>query len=133
MIEKTSYPRLPLPYNQMKHKLAKHGHLHGLTVGINGKSPKSEASIMMESLTNMDNNNDTRWYLNAKYQSNTERVYDTINLVDEKTNTIVIYEKLPDGSHVFLTTCELTKMEKKYLDNNNGQFIIANTLKKNQK
>ena len=46
-----------------------------------------------------------------------------LNLFDPDTNVIAVYEKQPDGSNLFLTTCKLVPVEVKHLQESNGNFL----------
>ena len=41
---------------------------------------------------------------------------------------IAVYEKQPDGSNLFLTTCTLTDRESDYLKSTNGNFVTEEIL-----
>ena len=119
------YPRLDLRFNQVKSKTPKHGKDHGLPVGSNGKTPKTEANALAlrDSLIDMANNQDIIWYTDGQYQGGTQRGYDSVNLFDPNTNIIAVYQKQRDGSYLFLTTCTLTDRESDHLKSTNGNFV----------
>lgn len=54
-IKVEGYPRLDLRFNQVEFKTPKHGPDHGLPVGSNGKTPKTEAITLRDSLIDMPN------------------------------------------------------------------------------
>jgi len=63
------------------------------------------------------------WYTDGQYQGGTARGCDSVNLFDPDTNVIAVYEKQPDGSNLFLTTCTLTDRERDHLQDSNGNFL----------
>ena len=119
------YPRLDLRFNQIKFKTPKHGKDHGLPVDKTGKTPKTEANAiaLRDSLIDMPNNQDILWYTDGQYQGGTQRGCDSVNLFDPNTNVIAVYQKQPDGSCLFLTTCKLVPAEVKHLQDSNGNFL----------
>ena len=106
-------PRLDLRFNQVEFKTPRHGKDHGLAVGINNKTPKTEANAiaLRDSLLDMPNRENIVWYTDGQYRGGTDRGCDSVNLFDPDTNVIAVYEKQPDGSNLFLTTCTLTDLE----------------------
>jgi hypothetical protein len=54
-IKVEGYPRLDLRFNQVEFKTPKHGAAHGLPINSNGKTPKSEAIALRDSLIDMAN------------------------------------------------------------------------------
>jgi hypothetical protein len=123
-------PRLDLRFNQVEFKTPKHGRDHGLPVGNNGKTPKTEANAiaLRDSLLGMPNRENIVWYTDAQYQGGTDRGCDCVNLFDPDTNVIAVYEKNPDGSNLFLTTCTLTDRERDHLKSTNGNFVTEKIL-----
>ena len=119
------YPRLDLRFNQVEFKTPKHGKDHGLPVDKTGKTPKTEANAiaLRDSLIDMPNNQDIIWYTDGQYQGGTQRGCDSVNLFDPDTNVIAVYQKQPDGSCLFLTTCKLVPAEVKHLQDSNGNFL----------
>lgn len=119
------YPPLDVRFNQVEYKTPKHGIDHDLPVGNNGKTPKTEANALAlrDSLVDMPNRENIVWYTDGQYQGGTDRGCDSVNLFDPATNLIAVYEKQPDGSNLFLTTCTLTPLEVKHLKSNNGNFL----------
>ena len=119
------YPELNLRFNQVEFKTPKHGKDHGLPVDTNGKTPKTEANViaLRDSLVDMANRENIIWYTDGQYQGGTDRGCDCVNLFDPDTNVIAVYEKQPDGSYLFLTTCKLVRSEVKHLRNSNGNFL----------
>lgn len=119
------YPRLDVRFNQVEYKTPKHGIDHDLPVSNNGKTPKTEANALAlrDSLVDMPNRENIVWYTDGQYQGGTDRGCDSVNLFDPATNLIAAYEKQPDGSNLFLTTCTLTPLEVKHLKSNNGNFL----------
>ena len=124
------YPRLDLRFNQVKFKTPKHGEDHGLPVGSNGKTPKTDANAIAlgDSLVDMPNRKNIVWYTDRQYQGGTDRDCDCVNLFDRDTNVIAVYEKQPDGSNLFLTTCRLTNREIDHLKYTNGNFVTKKIL-----
>ena len=119
------YPRLDLRFNQVEFKTPKHGKDHGLPVDKTGKTPKTEANAiaLRDSLIDMPNSQDIIWYTDGQYQGGTQRGCDSVNLFDPDTNVIAVYQKQPDGSCLFLTTCKLVPAEVKHLQDSNGNFL----------
>ena len=118
-------------FNQVDYKTPKHGIDHDLPVGKNGKTPKTEANALAlrDSLVDMPNRENIVWYTDGQYQGGTDRGCDSVNLFDPDTNLIAVYEKQPDGSNLFLTTCTLTPLEVKHLRSNNGNFLTEKMIK----
>ena len=127
------YSRLDLRFNQVEFKTPKHGKDHGLPVDSNGKTPKtqSNAIALRDSLIDMPNRENIVWYTDGQYQGGTARGCDCVNLFDPDTNVIAVYEKQPDGSNLFLTTCKLVPAEVKHLQDSNGNFLTEKMI--NQK
>jgi hypothetical protein len=123
-------PRLDLRFNQVEFKTPRHGKDHGLAVGINNKTPKTEANAiaLRDSLLDMPNRENIVWYTDGQYQGGTDRGCDSVNLFDPDTNVIAVYEKQPDGSNLFLTTCTLTDIERDHLKSTNGNFVTEKVL-----
>ena len=71
----------------------------------------------------MPNRENIVWYTDGQYQGGTARGCDCVNLFDPDTNVIAVYEKQPDGSYLFLTTCTLTERESGHLESTNGNFL----------
>ena len=124
-INVNGYQRLDLRFNQIEFKTPKHGKDHGLPVGSNGKTPKTEANAiaLRDSLIDMANNQDIIWYTDGQYQGGTQRGCGSVNLFDPNTNVIAVYQKQRDGSCLFLTTCKLVPAEVKHLQDSNGNFL----------
>nr|QUS63973.1 hypothetical protein [Haslea silbo] len=118
-------PRLDLRFNQVEFKTPKHGRDHGLPVGNNGKTAKTEANALAlrDSLVDMPNRENIVWYTDGQYQGGTGRGCDSVNLFDPATNLIAVYEKQPDGRNLFLTTCTLTPLEVNHLESTHGNFL----------
>ncbi len=55
-----------------------------------------------------------------------------MNLLDPETKVIVVYEKQPDGSNLFLTTCKLSDKERAHLESTNGNFVTQSILEKQE-
>jgi len=129
-INVNGYPRLDLRFNQVEFKAPKHGKDHGLPVGSNGKTPKTESNAiaLRNSLVEMPNRENIVWYIDGQYQGGTARGCDCVNLFDPDTNLIAVYEKQPDGSYLFLTTCTLTDRESDHLKSTNGNFVTEKIL-----
>ncbi len=130
-IQIEGYPRLELRFNQVKYKTPKHGPDHGLPKDSNGKTPKTDANTiaLRDSLLDMPNSQDIVWYTDGQYQGGTPRGCDCVNLFDPDTNLIAVYQKQPDGSNLFLTTCRLTPLEVKHLKDTNGNFLPERMIK----
>lgn len=128
-IEMDGYPRLDLRFNQVEFKTPKHGPDHGLPVDSKGKTPKNEAIALRDSLIDMPNRQNIIWYTDGQYQGGTPRGCDCVNLFDPDKNLIAVYQKQPDGSNLFLTTCKLTQMEGDNLKATNGNFVTEKILK----
>jgi len=122
------YPRLDLRFNQVEFKTPAHGGDHGLPVGNNGKTPKENAIALRDSLLDMPNRENIVWYTDGQYQGGTDRGCGSVNLFDPDTNVIAVYEKQPDGSNLFLTTCTLTDRERDHLESTNGNFVTDKIL-----
>jgi hypothetical protein len=124
------YPKLELRYNQIYYKTPKHGPDHGLPVGADDKSPKTEANALAlrDSLLEMPNKENIIWYTDGQYQGGTDRGCDSVNLYDPETGVIAVYPKQPDGSNLFLTTCKLTRKEIDHLESTNGNFVTQKIL-----
>ena len=69
------------------------------------------------------------WYTDGQYQGGTPSGCASVNLFDPDTNLIAVYQKQPDGSNLFLTTCKLTQMEGDHLKATNGNFVTERILK----
>jgi hypothetical protein len=108
------YPRLELRFNQVEYK-----------------TPKTDATTiaLRDSLLDMPNRQDIVWYTYGQYQGGTPRSCDSVNLFDPDTNLIVVYQKQPDGSNLFLTTCKLTPLEVTHLKDTNGNFLPERMIK----
>lgn len=76
----------------------------------------------------MPNRKNIIWYTEGQFQGGTERGCDCVNLFDRDTNVIPLYEKQPDGTNLFLTTCKLTKIETKHLESTNDNFVSEKIL-----
>jgi hypothetical protein len=124
------YPKLELRYNQIYYKTPKHGQDHGLPVGANDKTPKTESNALAlrDSLLEMPNKEDIIWYTDGQYQGGTERGCASVNLYDPETGVIAVYAKQSDGSNLFLTTCTLTDKEIDHLESTNGNFVTQKIL-----
>ena len=124
-INVNGYQRLDLRFNQIEFKTPKHGKDHGLPVGSNGKTPKTEANAiaLRDSLIDMANNQDIIWYTDGQYQGGTQRGCGSVNLFDPNTNVIAVYQKQRDGSCLFLTTCKLVPAKVTHLKDSNGNFL----------
>ena len=71
------------------------------------------------------------WFDRGMYQGGTERGYNSVNIFDKDTNTIAVFRKDENEKYNrFTTTCILTDTERKYLFNNNGNFVMDNNLNK---
>ena len=128
-IELNGYPRLDLRFNQVEFKTPKHGEAHGLPVDKTGKTPKIHAIALRDSLIDMPNKPKIIWYTNGQYQGGTQRDCDTVNLLDPEKHLIAVYQKKPDGSNLFLTTCQLTDIEEKHLNATKGNFVTERILR----
>lgn len=106
-------PRLDLRFNQVEFK-----------------TPKTEvnAIALRDSLVDMPNRENIVWYTDGQYQGGRARGCDYVNLFDPDKNVIAVYEKQPDGSNLFLTTCTLTDKEVDHLNSTNGNFVTDKIL-----
>ena len=129
VIKVEGYPQLDLRFNQVEYKTPKHGPDHGLPKESNGKTPKTEAIALRDSLLDMPSRQNIVWYTDGQYQGGTPRGCDCVNLFDPDTNLIAVYKKQPDGSNLFLTTCRLTPLELKHLKDTNGNFLPEKMIK----
>jgi len=129
-IDVDGYPRLDMRFNQVEFKTPKHGKDHGLPVGNNGKTPKIEANAidLRDSLLDMPNRENIVWYTDDQYQVGTKRGCDCVNLFDPDINVIEVYQKQPDGSNLFLTTCTLTDRERDNLKATDCNFVTEKIL-----
>jgi hypothetical protein len=130
-IDVESHPKLTARYGQVNFKTPKHGKIHGLSTNENGKTPKTEenALALRDSLIDMPKKPNVIWYKEGMYQGGTTRGCDCVNLFDLDTNLIAVYQKQPDGTNLFLTTCKLTQMERDHLKATNGNFVTERILK----
>lgn len=114
----------------MKFKTPKHGKVHGLPTNENGKTPKTEENALAyrDSLIATANKPDLTWYEDGMYQGGTPRGCDSVNIFDKDTKTLDVYQKQPDGSNLFLTSCKLTPIEETHLDESNGNFVTETVL-----
>ena len=103
---------------------------HGLPVDNNGKTPKTElnAIALADSIIDMPNRENIVWYTDGPYQGGTASGCDCVNLFDPDPNVIAVYQKQPDGSNLFLTTCALTDRESDHLKSTNGNFVTEEIL-----
>ena len=130
IIEK-GHPTLVARYSQVKFKTPDHGLDHGLTTNAKGQTPKMEANALAlrDSIVNIPNRKEIIWFDNGMYQGSTERGYNSVNIFDKETNTIVVFRKDENGEYNrFTTTYRLTHMEREYLFNSNGNFVTENNL-----
>ena len=129
-MEMDGYPRVDLRFNQVEFKTPKHGPDHGLSTDDNGKTPKTEANALAlrDSLIDMPNKPNVIWYKEGMYQGGTPRGCKSVNVFDPETNLIAVYQKYPNGTNLFLTTCKLTRMEIDHLKANNGNFVTERIL-----
>jgi len=123
--------RLDLRFNQVEFKTPKHGPDHGSPLDRKGETPKTEenALALRDSLIDMPKKPNVIWYKEGMYQGGTTRGCDCVNLFDLDTNLIAVYQKQPDGTNLFLTTCKLTQMERDHLKATNGNFVTERILK----
>ena len=63
------------------------------------------------------------------YQGGTPRSCKSVNVLNPDKNLIAVYQKYPDGTNLFLTTCKLTQMERNHLEATNGNFVTERVLK----
>lgn len=132
VIEIENRPKLTIRYNQLKYKISKHGKDHNLPVNDTNKTPKTEDNILSfrQSLIDMANNNAVTWYTtNAQYQGGTPRGCESVNIFDEETRVIAVYQKQADESYLFLTTCTLTELEVDHLRSTRGNFLTEEMIK----
>jgi hypothetical protein len=133
-IDVEGHPKLTTRYGQVKYKTPDHGDIHGLPTNEKGKTPKTEANTLSlrDSLLNMPNRENTRWFDNGGYQKGTKRGYDSVNLYDKDKRVIAIYKKQENGEYLFSTTCEVTPVEETHLLESGGNFVTEAVLN-NQK
>lgn len=129
-IQIDGYPQLNIRFNQVEYKTPKHGKDHDLPVDGTGKTPKTEtnAIALRDSLIDMATSQDIIWYTDGQYQGGTQRGCDSVNLFDPNRNLIAVYQKQPDGSYSFLTTCKLVPAEVKHLQDSNGNFLTEKVI-----
>ena len=132
VIDINGQPKLDLRYNQLEYKVSKHGKEFGLELNANKKTPKTQSNIlaMRDALLDMPNQKNTIWFDQAQYQGGTKRGVETVNLFNTDSNIIAVYQKQPDGSNLFLTTCTLNEREKEHLIESNGNFCTTKVLDK---
>ena len=130
-VEVDGYPRLDLRYHQVDFKTPKHGPDHGLPEDSEGKTPKTEANAiaLRDSLIDMPNKPGVICYKEGMYQGGTPRSCKSVNVLNPDKNLIAVYQKYPDGTNLFLTTCKLTQMERNHLEATNGNFVTERVLK----
>ena len=132
-IQVDGYHRLDLKFWQLVFKTPQHGEVQGLFKDETGNTPKTEANAiaLCDSLMDMPNRKKIVWYTNGQYQEGTPCGCDSVNLFDKDRGVITVYQKQPDGSYLFLTTCQLTEMElDHFLKTLNGNFVTERVLKK---
>ena len=64
-----------------------------------------------------------------KTEANAIALRDSVNLFDPDSNLIAVYQKEPDGSYLFLTTCKLVRSEVTHLQKSNGNFLTERMIK----
>jgi hypothetical protein len=133
VIEIENRSKRTIRYNQLKYKISKHGKDHNLPVNASNKTPKTEDNILSlrQSLIDMANkNNGVTWYTtNAQYQGGTPRGCESVNIFDEETRVIAVYQKQADESYLFLTTCTLSELEVDHLISTRGNFLTEEMIK----
>ena len=130
-INEKGHPKLVVRYGQVEFKTPDHGKVHGLPVDEKGKTPKTEANslALRDSILNMPKRENIVWFDDGMYQGGTDRGYDSVNVFDKETNTIAVFRKDENGEYNrFTTTCTLTKTEREYLFNSDGNFVTDNNL-----
>ena len=125
------YTKLEIRFNQVEYKTGKHGKDHGLPLGNNFKTPKTEANVLAlrDSLVDMPNRKNIVWYTDGQYQGGIDRGCYCVHLFDKSTDIIAVYEKQPDGSNLFLTTFKLNDNEVNHLEVTNGNFLSEKMLR----
>lgn len=104
------YPELNVGFYQSKFKVGKHGAIHGLpyTIKENGrtKTEKTDENAlkMMQSIVNMPNRDNVRWFADGTYQGNTSREFEAIHIYDLDEQVIAVFKK---STGKFVTTCQL--------------------------
>ena len=90
-IDVEGHPKLTARYGQVKYKTPDHGDIHGLPTNEKGKTPKTEANALSlrDSLVKMPNRKEIIWFDNGMYQGGTERGYDSVNIFDKETDTMI--------------------------------------------
>ena len=129
------HPRLVVRYGQVKFKTPDHGSDHDLPINEKDRTPKTEENILAfrDSIVNMPNRKNIKWFDNGMYQGGTERGYDSVNIYDRETRTIAVFKKLKNGKYSqFTTTCRLSRLEREYLFKSNGNFVTESNLKNSE-
>lgn len=66
----------------------------------------------MNSIVDMPNRDNVRWFENGIYQANSTREFQAIHIYDLDTKVIAVFKK---STGTFVTTCQLTTNEHKQL------------------
>ena len=107
-------PELEVGFWQSKFKVGDHGAIHDLpyTVKPNGgtKTEKTDDNTlkMMQSVVDMPNRDNVKWYENGTYQAGTDREFEAIHIYDLDKQVIAVFKK---STRKFVTTCQLTNKE----------------------
>lgn len=113
-VDHQGYPRLRIGFYQSKWKVGRHGAIHGLPYLVKEsggtKTEKTEDNTikMMQSVADMPNRDNVRWFLNGTYQGGTTRGFDAIHIYDVDEQIIAVFDKSTGN---LVTTCQLTRSE----------------------
>lgn len=107
-------PELVVGFYQSKYKVDDHGAVHNLpyTIKANGgtKTDKTDENVlkMMQSIVDMLNRDNVKWFEDGTYQGGTDREFEAIQIYDVKNRVIAVFNK---STGKFVTTCQLTDDE----------------------
>ena len=102
------HPHLVARYGQVEFKTPDHGPVHGLPVNEKDLTPKTEknALALRASIVNIPKRKNIVWFDDGMYQGGTNRGYDSVNIFDKESDTIVVFRKDENGQYNrFTTTC----------------------------
>lgn len=57
---------------------------------------------------------------------------DSVNIYDFESNIINVFQKKPNGTNKFLTTCKMTPLEKHHFETTNGNFLTEKMIYQQQ-
>ena len=107
-------PELWVGLYQAKFKVGEHGSIHDLpyTLKAGGKTKTERTTAnalkMMQSIVNMPNRDNVRWFEDGTYQGVTDRGFAAILIYDEDRNIITMFKK---SKGKFVTTYQLNPEE----------------------